>query len=120
MLAAPTRDWNVFKQIVADHWDAFPHAHPRFQTAYYHDLVAKMLACGNPDKMGSIEYRCLHCGQGTHCASMSCKSALCLRCAKLHLDNWLSRVRTMLPERALYRHLLPPVPAILPTPLYPH
>jgi hypothetical protein len=54
MLAAPTRDWNVFKQIFADHWEGFTHAHPRYQTAYYHDLVAKMLACGNPAKMGSI------------------------------------------------------------------
>src|ERR671927_608516 len=66
MLAAPSRDWNVFKQIFAEHWDGFTHAHPRYQTAYYHGLVAKMLDCGNPDKMGSIAYRCLHCGQGKH------------------------------------------------------
>ena len=66
MMAAPSRDWNIFQRIFADHWDGFTHTHPRYQTAYYHDLVAKMLACGNPDKMGSIEYRCLHCGQGKH------------------------------------------------------
>jgi hypothetical protein len=52
MMAAPSRDWNIFKQIFADHWDGFTHAHPRYQTAYYNDLVSKMLACGNPDKMG--------------------------------------------------------------------
>ena len=45
---------------------------------YYDDLVAKMLACGHPEKMGYLEYRCLHCGQGKHLVSMSCKSALCL------------------------------------------
>jgi len=39
---------NVFKQIFAEHWDAFAHAHPRYQTPYYDGLVAKMLACGNP------------------------------------------------------------------------
>src|SRR5437899_3216800 len=94
MLAAPTRDWNVFKQIFADHWDGFTHAHPRYQTAYYHDLVSKMLACGNPDKMGSIEYRCLHGGQGQHLVSMSCKSTLCLRCAKVYVDNWPRRAIT--------------------------
>jgi len=55
MLAAPTRDWNIFKQIFADHWDGFTHAHRRYQTASYHDLVSKMLACGHPDQMGSIE-----------------------------------------------------------------
>ena len=42
----------------------FTHTHPRYQTAYYDGLVAKMLACGNPDQMGYVEYRCLHCGQG--------------------------------------------------------
>jgi len=25
-----------------------------------------MLACGNPEKMGYVEYRCLQCGQGKH------------------------------------------------------
>ena len=81
MLTAPSPDWNVFQQIFADHWEVFQQAHPRYQTAYYDDLVAKMLACGNPATMGYVEYRCLHCGQGTHRVSMSCKSALCLRCA---------------------------------------
>jgi hypothetical protein len=55
MLAAPSRDWNVFKQIFAEHWDGFTHAHPRYQTSYYDGLVAKMLACGNPEQMGYLE-----------------------------------------------------------------
>ena len=55
MLVAPSRDWNVFKQIFADHWPAFQQAHPRYQRAYYDDLVAKMLACGHPEKMGYLE-----------------------------------------------------------------
>jgi len=118
MLAAPARDWNVFKQIFADHWDGFTHTQPRYQTAYYHDLVSKMLACGNPDKMGSIEYRCLHCGQGQHLVSMSCKSALCLRCAKVYVDNWVSQVSTMLHEGVIYRHIMLTVPAMFRTPLY--
>ena len=115
MLAAPTRDWNIFQQIFADHWDGFTHAHPRYQTAYYHDLVAKMLACGNPDKMGSIEYRCLHCGQGQHLVSMSCKSTLCLRCAKVSVDNWVSQVSTMLHAGVIYRHIILTVPAMFRT-----
>jgi len=86
-LAAPARDWSVFQQIFTDHWEAFQHAHPRYQTAYYDDLVAKMLECGNPEKMGYLEYRFLHCDQGKHLVSMSCKSSLCLRCAKVYVDN---------------------------------
>ena len=98
MMEAPSRDWNIFKQIFADHWDGFTHAHPRYQTAYYNDLVSKMLACGNPEKMGYIEYRCQHCGQGKHLVAMSCQSSLCLRCAKVSVDNWVSQVSKALHE----------------------
>jgi hypothetical protein len=118
MLAAPSWDWNVFKQIFADHWDGFTHAHPRYQTAYYAGLVAKMLACGNPDKMGYIEYRCLHCGQGTHRVAMSCKSSLCLRCAKVYVDNWVSQASKMLHEGVIYRHIILTVPAMFRTTFY--
>jgi hypothetical protein len=34
MMAEASGDWNVFKQIFAEHWDGFTHAHPRYQTAY--------------------------------------------------------------------------------------
>jgi len=94
MLVAPARDWNVFQQIFAEHWDGFKHAHPRYQTSYYDGLVAKMLRCGDPDQMGYIEYRCLQCGEGTHRVAMSCKSSLCLRCAKVSVDNWPRRAIT--------------------------
>jgi len=70
-------DWSIFPQIFADHWDAFAHAPPRSQTPYYEGLVAKMLACGNPEQMGYVAYRCLRCGQGTHRVAMSCKASLC-------------------------------------------
>ena len=29
MLTAPSRDWSVFQQIFAEHWEAFQYAHPR-------------------------------------------------------------------------------------------
>jgi hypothetical protein len=112
MLPQPSGDWSVFKQIFADHWEAFQRAHPRYQTAYYNGLVAKMLACGNPDQMGYVEYRCLHCGQGKHRVSMSCKSSLCLRCAKVHVDHWVSQVSKALHEGVIYRHIILTVPAM--------
>jgi hypothetical protein len=52
MMAQASRDWSVFKQIFADQWDEFKRVRPRYQTSYYDSLVAKMLDCGNPDKMG--------------------------------------------------------------------
>jgi len=115
MMSAPTRDWNVFKQIFAEHWDGFTHAYPRYQTSYDDDLVAKMLECGNPEQMGYIDYRCLHCGQGKHLVSMSCQSSLCLRCAKVYVDNWVSQVSTMLHEGVIYRHIILTVPAMFRT-----
>jgi predicted SnoaL-like aldol condensation-catalyzing enzyme len=118
MIAAPSRDWSVFKQILAEHWDAFQHAHPRYQTAYYDGLVAKMLGCGNPDKMGYMAYRCLQCGQGKHLVSMSCQSSLCLRCAKVYVDNWVSQVSKVLHEGVISRHIILTVPAMFRTTFY--
>jgi hypothetical protein len=120
MLTAPSRDWSVFQQIFADHWEAFQHAHPRYQSPYYDGLVAKMLACGNPTKIGYIEYRCLHCGQGKHLVSMSCKSSLCLRCAKVSVDDWVSQVSQVLHEGVIYRHIILTVPAMFRTTFYQH
>ena len=52
MIAAPARDWNVFKQIFVEHWDGFTRVYPRDDTPYYAGRVDKMLGCGNPEKMG--------------------------------------------------------------------
>jgi len=118
MIAAPSQDWNVFKQIFVDHWDGFKRVYPRYNKPYYDGLVDKMLGCGNPEKMGYIEYRCLHCGEGHHRVSMSCKSSLCLRCAKVYVDNWVSQVSRMLHEGVIYRHIVLTVPAMLRTTFY--
>jgi Putative transposase/Transposase zinc-binding domain len=118
MLAAPSGDWSVFQQIFADHWEAFQHAHPRYQTPYYNGLVGKMLACGNPAKIGYMKYRCLHCGQGKHVVAMSCKSSLCLRCAKVAVDNWVSQVSRVLHEGVIYRHIILTVPEMFRTTFY--
>jgi hypothetical protein len=98
MTAAAPPAWNIFKQIFAAHWDGCKHVHPRYHPRSYDSLVDKMLGCGEPEKIGSIEYRCLHCGQGKHLVARSCKSSLCWRCAKVYVDNWVSQVSQMLHE----------------------
>jgi hypothetical protein len=120
MIAAPSRDWSVFKPIFADPWEALQPAHPWYQTPYYESLVATMIECGNPEKMGYIEYRCLHCDQGKHLVAMSCKSSLCLRCAKVYVDNWGTQVSQVLHEGVIYRHLILTVPAMFRTTFYQH
>jgi hypothetical protein len=116
MMAVPSRDWSVFKQIFADHWEPFQRAQPRYQTAYDADLVAKRLDCGNPEKMGHIAYRGLQCGQGKHRVAMRCQSSLCLRCAKVYVDTWASQGSQVLHEGVIYRHLILTVPAMFRTP----
>ena len=44
---------------------------------------------------------------------MSCKSSLCLRCAKVYVDNWVSQVSQMLHEGVIYRHIVLTVPELL-------
>src|SRR3989441_9054351 len=77
-----------------------------------------MLACGNADKMGYIEYRCQHCGQGKHLVAMSCKASLCLRCAKVYVDNWVTQVSKALHEGVISRHIILTVPAMFRTAFY--
>ncbi len=120
MMAEASRDWNVFKQVFAEHWAEFTHAHPRSQTAYYDGLVAKMLACGHPEPRGYVEYRCLHCGQGKPLVAMSCQSSLCVRGAKVSVDTWVSQGSQVLHAGVIYRHLILTVPAMLRTTFYHH
>jgi hypothetical protein len=103
------------QQIFAEHWEAFQHTHLRYQTLYDDGLVAKRLACGHPEKIGYIEYRCLHCGQGKHLVAMSCKSSLCLRCTKVYVDNWVSQVRKALHAGVIYRPIILTGPAMFRT-----
>jgi Putative transposase/Transposase zinc-binding domain len=118
MVVEPSPDWSVFQQIFANHWEVFQHAHPRYQTPHYNGLVAEMLACGNPEQVGYIEDCCLQCGQGTHRGAMSCTLSLCLRGAKVSVDNWVSQVSKMLHEGVIYRHIILTVPAMFRTAFY--
>ena len=118
MTAAPTPDWHVFTQIFAQHWDGCKRVYPRYDTRYYDGLVDKMLGCGNPDKMGSIESRCVHGGEGTPLVAMRCQASLCLRCAKVSVDNWVSHVSNMRHEGVIYRPIVLTMPARLRTTLY--
>ena len=49
---------------------------------------------------------------------MSCKSSLCLRCAKVYVDNWVAQVGKMLHDGVIYRHIVLTVPEVLSTPFY--
>jgi putative transposase/transposase-like zinc-binding protein len=113
MTAAAPPAWNIFTQIFAEPWDGFTRVYPRYNNPYYDGLVDKLLGCGNPGEIGSIEYRCPQCGGGKHLVAMRCKSSLCLRCATVYVDNWVSQVSQMLHEGVIYRHIVLTVPELL-------
>jgi hypothetical protein len=112
--------WSVFKQTFSDHWKGFKDKYPLYDQPSYDDLVEKMLDCGNPEKMGFIEYRCMHCGRETRIVSMSCKCSLCLRCGKVYVDEWVSQISRMLHEGVIYRHIVLTVPEVLRRIFYNH
>jgi Transposase zinc-binding domain len=112
MTAAAPPAWSIFKPIFADHWDGCKRGYPRYDRRYYDGLVAQMLGCGDPDQMGDIAYRCFRGGAGSHRVALSCKSSLCLRCAKVYVDDWVSQGSHMRHEGVIYRHSVLTVPEI--------
>ena len=70
--------------------------------------------------MGSLAYRCLHCGQGKPLVALSCTAALCLRCAKVYVDTGGRQVSPRLHAGVSERPLSLTGPALFRTPFYQH
>ncbi len=90
-------DADTFQQIFRDHWDAFKTRYPTFDTPDYNMAVRKMLDCGDPEKMGYVQYRCLFCGE-TRRIAFTCKSCFCLSGAQPRMAQWSNFIgRRLLP-----------------------
>lgn len=98
-------DKETFKQIFRDHWDTFRTRYSQFDTGDYNDVVQKMLDCGDPEKMGYSQYRCLYCGE-TRRIAFSCKSSFCLSCAQPRMDQWADFIGRRLFPNVTYRHFV--------------
>ncbi len=110
-------DKNTFKQIFYDHWDAFKQIHTRFDSPDYNGTIQKMLNCGDPEKMGFVQYRCCNCGQVRRIA-FTCKSCFCLSCAKVYTDRWADFIGRRLLPGVTYRHVVLTMPEFLRTWFY--
>ena len=66
MLAAPAQAWSVFQQIFAEHWEAFQHAHPRYQTPYWPKPNTETTS----RKLPATRYRAMSCG-GVICSGIA-------------------------------------------------
>jgi hypothetical protein len=58
-----------------------------------------------------MAYRGLPWGQGQHVVALRCQSSLCLRCAKVPVDNWGSQVSRGLHAGVISRQSILTVPA---------
>ena len=110
-------DKSTFKKIFYDHWDAFKQFRPRFDSPDYNDTIQKMLDCGDPEKMGFVQYRCCNCGQVRRIA-FTCKSCFCLSCAKGYTDRWSDFIGRRLLPGVTYRHVVLTMPEFLRTWFY--
>jgi hypothetical protein len=105
-------DKTTFKQIFREHWDEFKQAYPRYDQPEYDQVVQKMLACGDPQKMGFVQYRCCSCGESRRIA-FTCKSCFCLSCAKVYADPWADFIGRRLLPHVPYRQEVFTVPDFL-------
>lgn len=105
-------DKNTFKQIFRDHWESFKASYPRFDTPDYDTPVEKMLDCGDPEKMGYVQYRCLYCGE-TRRIALTCKSSFCLSCAQPRMSQWADFIGRRLFPGVTYRHFILTTPDVL-------
>ena len=105
-------DRNTFKHIFQDHWEDFKARYPRYDRPHYNETVQKMLDCGDPDKMGFVQYRCTNCGQ-TRRIAFTCKSCFCLSCAKVYTDRWAEFIGRRLLPGVTYRHVVLTMPDFL-------
>jgi len=105
-------DKATFKKIFRDHGDGFKQIRPRYDSDYYDQVIQKMLDCGDPEKMGFVQYRCCSCGESRRIA-FTCKSCFCLSCAKVYADRWADFIGRRRIPQVLYRHEVFPVPDFL-------
>ena len=82
---------NIFSEIIKDHWEDFKSKHRKYDTPQYTHPIEKALTCGM-EEGGYTEYICMDCGEGMKRVPFSCKSAFCLSCSKVYVDEVVSQV----------------------------
>ena len=104
-------DKETFKQIFRDHFKEFQKQSPRYNNEYHDEVIKKMLDCAEKES-GYAKYYCMHCGE-ERIVPFSCKSSFCLSCARIKLEQWLSKVEEILFDEVDYRHVILTVPESL-------
>jgi hypothetical protein len=100
---------NIFNTIINNHWKEFKAKHPKYDKPQYNDPIEKTLTCGM-EAGGYTEYRCCDCGGGSKRIPFSCKTAFCLSCSKVYVDDVVAQVSRSLHSGVRYRHIVLTLP----------
>ena len=101
---------NRLIQIFQDHWEQFKRFHPELVDENIEANVQKMVSCGLFEN-GYAEYRC-SCGYIKK-VPFSCKSRFCLRCSKVYIDNWTTKMKQTIFAKVNHRHIILTIPSSL-------
>jgi len=66
--------------------------------------VKRLIKCGDP-KNGFIQLRCLSCGE-TKIIPFSCKSRLCPSCSRIHLQERIIKIKSIMIKGVGHRHVV--------------
>ena len=101
--------WSMYKSVWIRHWPDFQKVYPyRFQKIYgplkddKKEQVAKLIQCGKFQN-GFQRLTCPDCSTML-VVPFTCKSRLCLSCARKRLFGWSLHPAPLLPEKAITKN----------------
>ena len=92
----------IFKQIFKDWWPVYEKACKARKVE--REVVGKAMKCGDPE-MGFVQYLCPKCGE-TKKIPFSCHSRFCISCARLHLEEWVEKMKGRMFKKVSHRHII--------------
>ena len=101
----------TIKQILKENWDTFCRLFEDCIRDTVINNVAKVMACGNRDKLGYSVYVCPSC-EKKHIVAHTCKSRFCNSCGKVKNDDWIVKAQDRL-LNVPHKHLVFTVPSEL-------
>ncbi len=101
----------TIKQIFKENWDDFYQLNKGSIRETVINNVAKIMNCGNSEKLGYSEYLCPKCLK-KHKVAHTCKSRFCNSCGKIKNDEWILKSQNRLLNVA-HKHLILTIPSEL-------
>ncbi len=101
----------TIKQILNDNWEDFYLSNKDNIRPTVINNVAKVMNCGNKDKLGYSVYTCPVC-KSKHAVAHTCKSRFCNSCGKIKNDEWIAKAQERL-FNVPHKHVVFTIPSEL-------